>query len=50
MYTEKELDGLNIVELKDLYMELWLNKHNEEAEIVFNYIEENYPHVLKEEL
>jgi hypothetical protein len=48
--TEKYLDGLNIVELKDLYMELWITVQDEESETVFNYIKENYPAVIEEEL
>lgn len=47
MYTEKELDGLNQIELRDLYMELWLN-NDEEQHIVLKYIEENYPYMLTE--
>jgi hypothetical protein len=50
MITEKYLDGLNQPELKDLYFELWLNKNTKEAEIVYNYIEENYPYMLEENL
>jgi hypothetical protein len=47
--TEKYLDSLNIVELKELYMELWLTNENE-AEFLFHYIKENYPAVIEEEL
>jgi hypothetical protein len=47
MYTETELDKLNLVEVYDLYFELWLAK-KKEAKFVYDYLYENYPHVFTE--
>jgi hypothetical protein len=47
MYTEKELDKLSLVEVYDLYFELWLAK-KKEAKLVYDYLHENYPHVFTE--
>jgi hypothetical protein len=48
MITEKYLDSLNQLEVRDLYMELWLTGKYKESAIVFNYLAENYPYILKE--
>jgi hypothetical protein len=46
--TESYLDSLNLMELKELYMELWLSNNKEVLEVVFNYLTENYPWIYEE--
>lgn len=50
MINEKFLDSLSLVDIKELYINLWLLNMKKEAKEVFNYLKENYPAVIEEEL